>query len=129
MRGNPPRQIIFGDFSRRKAKDNCGCSLLRCIKINPIEPEKYDHRRERSPFVAINERMIARNTEPIGRRENGKISFPVGEFVYRPRERGFKKPAITDTIGSAEKCKLLGVKIENDVNVEPTRLAHLASAL
>ena len=129
MRGNPPRQIIFGDLSRRKAKDNCGCSLLRCIKINSIEPQKYDHRRKRSPFVAINERVIARNTESIGCRENGKISFSGGEFVYRPRERGFKKPTIADAIGTAKKCKLLGMKIKNDVNVKPTRLAHLASAL
>ena len=36
---------------------------------------------------------------------------------------------IADALCSTKQCQLLGVKIEDDANLEPFRLFHLASAL
>jgi len=45
--------------------------------------------------------MIARDSERIGGSERGKIGLPIGEFVERPRERGFEEPQIAYSIAAA----------------------------
>jgi hypothetical protein len=98
-------------------------------QIDAIEPQKYNHRGERRPFVAVDERVIARNAKTIGGGKDGEIGFAVGEFIDRSRKCGFEKPDVTDPVGAAEKSELLGVKIKNDADVEPCRLIHFANAL
>ena len=73
--------------------------------------------------------MIARDAEPIGRSESGKIGFAVSEFINRPCQCRFQKPDIADAVRAAEKRKLLGVEVKNEVDVEPSRLVHFARAL
>ncbi len=122
-------QRVLCNLSSAKAQ-NDGCRGLRLrIKINVVKSEKYDHRGERSPLIAVNKRMIACNTKSIGGREDGWIGFAISELIDRSRQCGFKKSNIADTVGAAEKSKLLGVEIKNDANVEPFRLIHFASAL
>ncbi len=126
--GNPPCQDILHDFPCGKAKYDGGGGLLGSIKIDSVQPEKYDHRCQSRSLVAVDKCVISRDAESISCRENGKVRFAVSEFIDRPCERGFKETAIAEAIGAAEKRKLLGVEIENDIDVEPSRLAHLASA-
>ena len=73
--------------------------------------------------------MIARNAKSIRCRKDGKIDFAISEFIDRPCQCGFEKSYVANAVGAAEKSKLLGVEIKDDANVEPFRLAHLASAL
>jgi hypothetical protein len=44
-------------------------------------------------------------------------------------QRRFDQVPIADAISSAKQRELLGMNIENDIYVEPFRLAHSASAL
>lgn len=127
--GNPTRQYIFTDFSCGDRKNNrCGC-VLSGIKIDAVKTEKYDHRCESGTLIAIDKGMIFRDSEPIGRCQNGEIGFPIGELIDRSRQRGFEKSEIAHSFWTAEERKLLGVEIKNKVHIQPTRLAHLASAL
>ena len=64
----------------------------------------------------------------IRRSKDGEIDIAICKFIDRARQGGLKEPEIAYAIGPAEKCELLDVKIENDVNVEPFRLAHFAKA-
>ena len=73
--------------------------------------------------------MIARNAEPVRRGEHTEVGFTIREFVDWSRQRGFEQAQIADAIWPAEESELLGVEIKNEVNVEPSRLVHFASAL
>jgi len=73
--------------------------------------------------------MIARNTESIGCSQCSQIGFPVSEFVDWSRQCGLEKANIADAVDAAEKSKLLGVEIKDDLNIEPFRSDHFASAL
>jgi hypothetical protein len=98
------RQCFLADLSRSEAKHNrCGL-LRRCIKIDTILSKKYDHRGERRRFVAVNERMIARNAKSIGGSKDSEIGFAVGELIDRFRKCGFEKPDVTDPVGAAERA-------------------------
>ena len=69
-------QCFLADLSRSEAKDNRRGLFRRCIKIDAIEPKKYDHRGERRPFVAVDESVIARNAKSIGGGKDSEIGSP-----------------------------------------------------
>ena len=73
--------------------------------------------------------MILGNAKRISGREGRKIAFFVGKLVPWSAQRRFDQVPIADAISSAKQRELLGMNIENDIYVEPFRLAHSASAL
>src|ERR1700731_3966237 len=125
----PAREPVLIDSAGRYLENNCGGVLRRHVEIDPIEPEKHDHGAEGGPLVAVDEGMIARDSERIGGSERGKIGLPIGEFVERPRERGFEEPQIAYSIAAAKYGELLSMNIKDDISVEPFRLGHFANAL
>jgi len=129
MIGKPTRQHILGDFAGGKSKHDRGCGFLAGVKVDAVKPEKHDHRSQRRALVAVDEGMIARDAEPVCRRKDGESGFAIREFMNRPCQRGFEQTDIADAVDAAEKRKLLGVEIKNEIDVEPSRLAHFASAL
>lgn len=73
--------------------------------------------------------MILGDAKRISSREGREIAFFVGKPVSWSTQRGFNQVPIADTVSSAKQGKLLGMNIKNDIDVEPFRLAHSASAL
>jgi len=130
MIGDPACQHVLANLAGRQSEHHCGRRLLRRIEIHSIEAEEDDHRRKRCSFVAVNERMIARDAEAVGRGQHRKIGLAVRELVPRSGEGRLKKTKIADAVGPAEERQLFGMKIEDDVELEPfNRLGHFASAL
>ena len=123
------RKHVLGDLAGGKAQNNRGCRLRWCVEIHAIEPKEYDYRSEGRPLVAVNERMIARDAEAVGGRKRRNAAFAVTEFVKRSRQRGFEQAAIANSVRAAEESKLLGMKIDDDIEFQPSRLVHFASAL
>jgi hypothetical protein len=127
--GDPTCQHVLRDFPGGQRKDYCGRSLLWGIEVDAVESEKHDHGRQRGPLVSVNESVIPRDPKPVSRGECGKIGFAVSELIDRPRQRGFEKAAIAQAIGTAKKGELLGVKVKDDIDFEPSWLVHFARAL
>src|SRR5262249_35012181 len=126
---DPAGKALLTYLAGRKRQHDRGGGLGRWRKINAIEPKKNDQRSERSPLIAIHERMILGNAERVGSGKRSEAGFAVSEFVNRPREGGFEKSRIANAVGSTEQRELLGMDIEHDPDVEPFRLSHSASAL
>ena len=123
------RKHVLGDLAGCKAQNHRGCRLRWYVEIHAIEPKEYDYRSEGRPLVAVNERMIARNAEAVGGRKRRNAAFAVTEFVKWSRQRGFEQTAIANAVRAAEQSKLLGMEIEDGIDIEPYRLVHFASAL
>ena len=64
---------------------------------------------------------------PVG--INRAVALAVTKFVDWSRQSGFEKSEITDSVGPAKQCELLGMNIEDDGGIEPSRLGHSANAL
>ena len=73
--------------------------------------------------------MILGNTKRISGCQGREISFFVGKLVPWSTQRRFDQMPVANPVGSAKQRQLLGMKIKNDIDVEPFRLAHSASAL
>ena len=125
----PSRQHIFAHLAGGKAEHHRRCRFRRRIEIETVEAKEDDHRGKRGALVAVDERMIARDSETVGRRQQRNFRLAVTVFIERPRQCRFKQPAIAKPVGAAEESQLLGMKIENRVDIEPLRLGHSASAL
>jgi hypothetical protein len=53
----------------------------------------------------------------------------IGELVYWASKSRFQQAEIANAVRAPEQRQLLSLKIKHDVEVEPFRLAHFASAL
>ena len=63
-------------------------------------------------------------------RQRGEIGFAVRMLVLRSGQRRLEKPQIANTVGAAKQRQLLGMEIENDIEIEPFNwLDHFARAL
>src|SRR5581483_1677979 len=127
--GNPARENIFANFARSKAEHQGGGRFRRSVQLNAAQSEKHDDGGKGGALVAVDERMVLRDTESVGCRQHGEVVLAVNEFVDRTRQRRLKQSEIANAVGSAKESQLLRMHIQNDIEVEPFRLAHLASAL
>src|ERR1700761_5961565 len=101
MMGDPVRQDFFRNLPRSKREHNCRRLLLAGIEINAVKTKKDDHGRQCRSLVAVDERMIACNTESIGCGEHCKLGLTISELVDRSRQSGFKKSTVADAVGAA----------------------------
>ena len=73
--------------------------------------------------------MVSGNAKPVRGCKHGNIRFSIRVFIDRSCQRRFKKAAIAKPISPAKKRELLGMEIEDEINVELLRLVHFARAL
>src|SRR4051812_264167 len=83
---------------------------------------------ERDSFVAVQKGMVTGKTERIGRRKGGHIGLPVMPLVDRPQDRRLQKAKVPNALRSAEYRQLLGMHVDDFIDIEPDRLTHFASA-
>jgi hypothetical protein len=72
--------------------------------------------------------IMAWNAIRVGCGECSHILLPVIPLVDWPQDRRLEKAPIPDAFRSTEYRQLLGMHVDNFVDIEPDRLAHFASA-
>jgi hypothetical protein len=73
--------------------------------------------------------MVSGNAKSIGGRKRGDIRFSIRKFIQRSGKCRFEQAAVAKAVGPAKKRELLGMEVEDEIDVEPLRLIHFASAL
>jgi len=96
-----------------------GAALLNYVEVTGLT-------KDAQGFV---DGVIARDAESISSGERGDSAFTISQLVERSRQRGFEQAAIANSVGATEERQLLGMEIKNDIDIEPFRLVHFASAL
>src|SRR6185312_4763424 len=76
----------------------------------------------------VDKGVVAGKTEGIGGGERSHIGLSVVPLVDRPQNRRLQQATIPNAFRSAEHRQLLGMHVDDFIDVEPDWLAHFASA-
>ena len=93
-----------------------------------VAAQEDHHGVERNPLVAVHKGMIAGKAERIGCSKCSHIRLSVIPLVDRPQNGELKKATIPNAFRSAEYCQLLGMHVDDLIDIEPNWLTHFASA-
>jgi hypothetical protein len=128
---DPARQSGLVDLAGGEPADHDDSLSLVDQKIDVVQTEEGDERKQRRPLVAVHERVIARDPECVGRGEFREIR--VSPAIDRPTERRFERALVADARWAAEQPELAGIKGLDQLRVQPNRfptlLRYFASSL
>lgn len=124
---NPAGKVLFSSLARGKTKEHCHTVGIARDEIMPVERKKKLSHNISRPLVAVDEGMIARNSECVGRRERRRIRLAIERQVHRPAKRRLKRAPIANSRGAAMLGKLFVMDRENDTAVDEDP-SHLASS-
>ena len=83
---------------------------------------------ESGTFVAVNKSVVAGKTERVGRGKRGQVSLSIVPLVDWPQNCRLKKTPIPNAFRPSEYRQLLGMHVDDFIDLEPNGLTHFASA-
>jgi hypothetical protein len=129
MLPEPVGQLGFWQLPGGKSEDQADHVRLLGFNSKSVEAKEDIHGLEGDTLVPIDERMIPRDTKPVGCRQVREIGLG---FVVEPNsgslQSGIEETGIPQPKRSAVLLDLTGVDRANHGGVEPPRLLHLASS-
>src|SRR6266850_7453045 len=124
----PRRKGGLIEGSGGEAQDGlCGGFFRGCETIT-VHFEKEDADEEAGAFVAIEEGVVADNTEGVGGSHVDDVRVVlVGVKLLGPGECGLKQAKVAHTCGAAVEGEKAAVEREGVGLVNPSRFTHVAS--
>ena len=93
-----------------------------------VAAQEDHHGVERDALVAVDKGVVAGKAERIGCGERSHIRLSVMPLVDWPQDRQLEKATIPNAFRSAEYRQLLGMHVDDFIDIEPNWLTHFASA-
>ena len=102
---------------------------LRSVNAESVQAEEEVHGLEGDALVAVAERVVSGEAEPIGSSEGKEVGLGVvGEEVTGTVEGRFEERTIAKAYGATVSLDLVCVDGEYMSDSQPSRLGHLASS-
>src|SRR5690606_32044116 len=117
---------ILIDCTRGQFEDGLCRRLLAGRESVSIQLEKQHTAYESGALIAINEGMILNDARRVLGSKFDDVRTRVGNMVQRPRKRGLKQRFVPHTSGAAMLDEQPIVDRQDQVFLDPDRLAHLA---
>src|SRR5437868_1290736 len=95
VRADPAGKRLLVDLACSDAANHDHRLGLACDELDIVETEKRDDRKEGSALVPIDEGMVSRQPEAIGRRQLSPIAVFVGPAIARPPKRGLQRTNVS----------------------------------
>ena len=126
MLAHPARELRFVDLASRNGEHGQrGIGLAR-HQAPAVERQQHADRQKSDALFAVDEGVVARQTETVGREQVGHIRLAIESRIQWPRGRGVEQTFITQPTGAAMLGQALVVQQFERAPVKPAP-AHLAS--
>ena len=106
----PSREGVLVELTTREGKNEKYDFLFGGLDSESVQAEKEVHGLEGDALVAVHERVVLGEAEPVRGGQSGKIRLRIIlEPVLRPLQCRLQKPAVSQPKGSAMGLNLVGV--------------------
>lgn len=123
----PGGEIGLGDVTCGNAEHGQYAADIVSNEFKPIANQKKFNGYERGTFVAIDERMVAGDAKPVGRRKIAGVWIFIVRKIFRSRNGGRKSVGVTDTRQSTVFGQLLGMHCQQNRLLDPNPCSAAAS--
>ena len=116
----PVSEFVLGEVSCGEGDegDNHFC-VARIKRVSIEHQESFTYHRSRS-FIAIAERVVARDAERIGRSKRSGVWLAVIREIARPCHRAFESSRIADAVAPTMLSELLRVSSQGYLGGDPS---------
>jgi hypothetical protein len=125
---NPPRKDILIDRAGGKVTYHYDGIRFGSCKFEIVDRQEGDDTEQRRTLVAIDERMVSRDSKGISSSERLQIATFISPTIPRATKRRIQRAYVTNTFGPAELAQLLVVNRYYKVDGQPLGFVHFANS-